>query len=264
MEPALSHSEHFAALTDPAPPGSPSPSSAGPAPSRRVRPRTRLPHHARLHPSQDPLVKATLSKLLRRLDIEAIEQILAAWVASRLAPAEAREIALDGKTLRGSADGPLPSLHLLAAYAPDVGAMLRQLRVAAKSNQHEEARKTLGVLPLSGCVMTAYAMFTHADFAAEVITGAGDSILPVKDNQPRLLSDIAYGITSLSHDKADAARLLGLVRRRWVVKNRLHHVRDVRLGKDTRRVRWGSVPTPQHLNAKPRKAIKLLQSKRKN
>ena len=135
--------------------------------------------------------KATLSNLLRRLDIEAVERALAAWIGSRLGPDQAREIALDGKTLRGSADGPLPGVHLLAAYAPDVGAVLQQLRVDRKTNEHKAALEMLGVLPLSGSVVTADAMFTHADFAEKVLQGGGDYLLPLKDNQPRLLADVA-------------------------------------------------------------------------
>jgi DDE_Tnp_1-associated/Transposase DDE domain len=134
--------------------------------------------------------KATLSNLLRRLDVEAMEGALAAWIASRLGPTQAQEIALDGKTLCGSADGPLPGVHLLAAYAPDVGAVLQELRVDRKTNEHKAALEMLGVLPLSGSVVTADAMFTHADFAAKILDGGGDYLLPVKDNQPRLLADV--------------------------------------------------------------------------
>jgi hypothetical protein len=135
--------------------------------------------------------KATLSNLLRRLDVAAFERTLSAWVADRLGPGDAREIAIDGKALRGSADGAVPGVHLLAAYAPDVGAVLAQLRVDGKTNEHKAALELLGVLPLSGAVVTADAMFTHADFAAEVLRGGGDYLLPVKDNQPRLRADIA-------------------------------------------------------------------------
>lgn len=140
---------------------------------------------------RDTPCKATLSNLLRRLDVGAFERALSAWIADRLGPGDAREIALDGKALRGSADGSLPGVHLLAAYAPDVGAVLAQFRVDCKTNEHKAALELLGVLPLEGAVVTADAMFTHADFAAGVLKGGGDYILPVKENQPRLRADIA-------------------------------------------------------------------------
>jgi hypothetical protein len=136
----------------------------------------------------DTPCKATLSNLLRRLDVAAFERALARWAA---AAAAAPEIAIDGKSLRGSAAGGVPGVHLLAAYAPRLGGVLAQLRVDAATNEHKAALELLGLLPLSGAVVTADAMFTHADFAAEVLGGGGDYLLPVKDNQPTLLADVA-------------------------------------------------------------------------
>ena len=54
--------------------------------------------------------------------------------------------------------------------------------------------------------------------------------------------ETVYGITSLSADRADAGRLLGLVRDHWKIANCLHYVRDVTLGEDACRVRRGSAP----------------------
>jgi hypothetical protein len=54
--------------------------------------------------------------------------------------------------------------------------------------------------------------------------------------------EIAYRITSLGPDRADAARLLALDRGHWGIENRLHHVRDVTLGEDACRVRTANAP----------------------
>jgi predicted transposase YbfD/YdcC len=66
--------------------------------------------------------------------------------------------------------------------------VLAQLRVEAGTNEHKAALELLGVLPLRGAVVTADAMFTHADFARAVLDGGGDYLLPLKDNQPTLLA----------------------------------------------------------------------------
>lgn len=135
------------------------------------------------------LCKATLSNLLRRLDVVAFERALADWIASGHS-ASGLEIAIDGKTFRGSADGPLPGVHLLSAFAPSIDAVLMQLRVDGKTNEHKTALEMLGLLPLRGAVVTADAMFTHADFSEAVLKAGGDYILPVKGNQARLLADV--------------------------------------------------------------------------
>ncbi len=133
--------------------------------------------------------KASLSNLLRRLDPHAFEAALATWIATRCPRGDAPEIAIDGKTLRGSAEGVIPGVHLLAAYASQVGAVLRQFRVDGKTNEHKAALEMLGILPLAGAIVTADAMFTHADVAQAILRGGGDYLLPLKDNQPTFLAD---------------------------------------------------------------------------
>ena len=54
--------------------------------------------------------------------------------------------------------------------------------------------------------------------------------------------EIAYGITSLSRQMADAHDLLELTRDHWGIENRLHWVRDVTFGEDACRIRKGSAP----------------------
>jgi hypothetical protein len=137
------------------------------------------------------LCKATYSRVFRRIDAAAFEAAVARWVRARLGPGDARHLALDGKCLRGSRGATTPGVHLVAAYAPDVEAVIGQLRVDAKTNEHKAALELLGVLPLAGKVVTADAMFTHRDVCAAIVEGGGDYILPAKENQPTLLADIA-------------------------------------------------------------------------
>ncbi|MFO0950665.1 MAG: ISAs1 family transposase [Isosphaeraceae bacterium] len=82
-----------------------------------------------------------------------------------------------------------PAAHLVAAYAVEA-AVLAQLRVDAKTNEHKAALELLGVL-LGGRVVTGDAMFTHRDVCAAVAEGGGDYLLTVKENQPTLLADIS-------------------------------------------------------------------------
>jgi hypothetical protein len=54
--------------------------------------------------------------------------------------------------------------------------------------------------------------------------------------------EVVHGITSLSPERADAKRLLGLNRGHWGIENRLHYVRDVTMGEDASRIRKGVAP----------------------
>ena len=133
--------------------------------------------------------KSALSKLFRRLDPARVEAAPARWVAAR--GVDDAVLCLDGKTPRGSAGGGLPGAHLLAAYAPRAAAVLGQLRVDAKTNEHKAALELLGVLPLRGKVVTADAMFTHRDICHAIGAGGGDYLLPLKANQATALADVA-------------------------------------------------------------------------
>jgi predicted transposase YbfD/YdcC len=137
------------------------------------------------------LCKATYSRVFRRIDVADFEARVGQWIRGRLGPGDAPHLSLDGKTARGSRDGGTPGVHLVSASAPDVKAVLAQLRVDAKTNEHKAALELLGVLPLKGKVVTGDAMFTHRDVCAAVLEGGGDYVLPVKDNQPTLAKDIA-------------------------------------------------------------------------
>jgi hypothetical protein len=53
-------------------------------------------------------------------------------------------------------------------------------------------------------------------------------------------TETVHGITSLPPNKADANRLLQLVRGHWSIENRLHWVRDVTFDEDRCRIRKGS------------------------
>ncbi len=57
-----------------------------------------------------------------------------------------------------------------------------------------------------------------------------------------LRTEVAYGVTSLAPERADAARLGVLVRGQWSIENRLHWVRDVVFAEDHSQVRTASGP----------------------
>jgi DDE_Tnp_1-associated/Transposase DDE domain len=136
------------------------------------------------------LCKATSSRVFRRIDVADFEARVGRWLRGQLGPGDVPHFAIDGKTARGSRDGETPGVHLVSAYAPHVKAVLAQLRVDAKTNEHKAALELLGVLKVRGKIVTGDALFTHRDFCAEVIARGGDYILPVKDNQPTLGKDI--------------------------------------------------------------------------
>jgi len=70
-------------------------------------------------------------------------------------------------------------------------------------------------------------------------------------------TEVVYGITSLSEEKAGPEKLLQLARGQWTIENSLHYVRDVTFDEDRSRIRRGNGP---HVMATIRNiAISLLR-----
>jgi ATP-dependent DNA helicase RecG len=85
-----------------------------------------LAHALGFRSSRTPCT-ATLSNVLRQLDVGTVEAALKRWIAARC-PDLGDQLCLDGKTLRVTRNGSIPGVHLLAAYAPHVAAVVAQIR----------------------------------------------------------------------------------------------------------------------------------------
>jgi predicted transposase YbfD/YdcC len=152
---------------------------------------SRLGIHRRRGPSQP-----TLHRILKGLDSARLEQCVSRWaeqvLAACRAPADALEaLAIDGKTLRGSAQQGAVESHLLSALSHRLGVVVAQLGVQDKSHELGHLQPLLEALVLDGRVVTADALHTHADVAQAILDRGGDYLLPVKENQPALRADIA-------------------------------------------------------------------------
>lgn len=127
-------------------------------------------------------------ELFQGLDIGALERVLGHWVRGEQS---AEHVAIDGKRLRGSAQGQSPGVHLLAAFSGKLQGVIGQLRVAPDANEITAALQLLKTLPLEGITITGDAIFTQREICRVIIEGGGDYFFTVKDNQPALKADIA-------------------------------------------------------------------------
>lgn len=149
--------------------------------------------------------KSTFSVLFRDLDVTAFEALLSRWVTSRVRPEETQMVCLDGKTARGSKDHEVPGQHLLAAYAPHAEAVLAQVPVDAKTNEHKAALGLLGIVPVRDRIVTGDAMFCQRDLCTKIVDDGGDYLLTVKANQPTLVIDIQAGLAFEDQARRTAA-----------------------------------------------------------
>lgn len=134
----------------------------------------------------------TFERVFDRLDPHAFQSCFREWMQALHQALGLSQIAIDGKTLRGSATSALNGLHLVSAWATANSLSLGQVAVAEKSNEIPAIPKLLELLDLNGALVTIDAMGCQKEIAAKIVDGGGDYVLTVKDNQPTLLADLRH------------------------------------------------------------------------
>lgn len=134
----------------------------------------------------------TFERVFARLDPEAFQGCFRQWMQALAERLGVKQIAIDGKALRGSgqASTHLGPLHLVSAWATENHLTLGQVAVAEKSNEITAIPKLLELLELKGALVTIDAIGCQKEIARRVVSGGGDYVLTVKDNQPHLFEDV--------------------------------------------------------------------------
>ena len=145
-----------------------------------------LPFEHAIAPAQ------TLRRTLARLDPQRLEEAFVMWTAS-LVRRISGVVAIDGKTLRGSKQdaGGAGALHLVSAWAHEVGLILAQRAVDGKSNEITAIPELLDMIEIEGAIVTIDAMGTQKDIAARIVARKADYVLALKGNQGTLQEDAA-------------------------------------------------------------------------
>jgi len=130
----------------------------------------------------------TFGRVFARLDPAELQRCFVAWVQAVLGELPPQVVAVDGKTLRRSADRSRgqAALHLVSAWATASGLVLGQEATDAKSNEITAVPRLLRLLALEGCVVTIDAMGCQRAIAAQVQEQGADYVLALKANQPTL------------------------------------------------------------------------------
>jgi len=134
----------------------------------------------------------TFERVFALLDPHEFERAFRCWVGA-VVPALGREqvIAIDGKTSRRTTSKAAAApLHLVSAFAADVGVVLGQTATAEKSNEITAIPELLRTLDVQDCIVTIDAMGTQTAIARQIREQGAHYVLCVKDNHPKLLDSI--------------------------------------------------------------------------
>lgn len=130
-----------------------------------------------------------LLSLLKMVKPESLNQCLSRWVRQILP--EEREgltLAVDGKTVRSTdrKKGYQQPLHIISAQLSELGMTLASKSVDGKSNEIPAVQELLQQMDIAGCLVVADALNCQRETAKVIVSGKGDYLLSVKENQPTL------------------------------------------------------------------------------
>jgi predicted transposase YbfD/YdcC len=138
----------------------------------------------------------TFNRVFMVIDHKLFERAFRAWAAelsSRIKadqslPIPKEHISIDGKCLRGSADGyrELGALCLVSAWSERNKLVLGQQKVSEKSNEITAIPELLTLLDIKSAIITIDAMGTQTKIAQQIIEKEADYILALKGNHPAL------------------------------------------------------------------------------
>jgi predicted transposase YbfD/YdcC len=103
-----------------------------------------------------------------------------------------RGLSVDGKAVRGAIQPDGRAVHLLAAMAHEVPAVLAQRDVAHKTNEITQVKPLLDPLELTGWAVTLDALHAQRETARYLVEdkGAAYVFTAIKDNQPTLFAQL--------------------------------------------------------------------------
>ena len=183
-------------------------------------------------PSQD-----TFLRVFRVLDPKQFEAVFRRWVGGIVGALDG-VMAVDGKTLRRSADGDAPPVHMVSAFSTELGLVLKshgrtvmQLSWVAASGKEIDPELWPGCKTV-GCVVSQRVV--------------GDKVAELEER---------YYISSR---KLTAEELAKTVRAHWAIENRLHWMLDVCFGEDDCMIRKDNAP--QNLSLLKKIVLNLIRA----
>lgn len=166
----------------------------------------------------------TLQRVFATLSLQVIIEVTQMWatileeadLSSRnLFSFSKRLITIDGKTIRGNGSSHQNTLHIVSAYATDLGISYGQVATDEKSNEITAIPDLQDMISVKGCMVSIDAMGTQKAIAEKIIKKKADYCLAVKENQKTLLEDIVpffemgqeyddhYQIVEKAHDQVE-------------------------------------------------------------
>ena len=175
----------------------------------------------------------TFRRVMSALDAKAVSACLTAWARQLHAGTDGGQIAIDGKTVRGSfssAENGEGRLHVVNAWATETKLVLGQFATDVKSNEITAIPELLKLLDLRKGVVSIDAMGCQKNIAKTICEKGAYYLFGLKGNQPTLHEEVCGAFDEQTcnklrenphdfHESADKGHGRMEVRRTWVIRD---------------------------------------------
>ena len=131
----------------------------------------------------------TLSDVIGRINRDAFAAAFGQWVRAGLPALAGHQVAIDGKSLRGSR-GEDGMVHVISAFATEARLVLAASAIPDKANEITAIPGLLAQLDLAGAIVSIDAMGCQKNVAKAIVEQKADYVLALKENHPDLHADV--------------------------------------------------------------------------
>ena len=132
----------------------------------------------------------TFGRLFARINPRIFAKTLQNWGMQLIGAEKITVISLDGKRIRGSRDENDWAIHLILAWATEIGMVINSREVTMGRDEVHSMKLILEQLILDGVLVCIDAIATRPVVAQLITDARGDYLLPVKENNKDFLSDV--------------------------------------------------------------------------
>jgi len=154
----------------------------------------------------------TFARVFNSLNNKQFKLCLESWISDLSLDLKKKQIAIDGKTIKGSkfASNGTGAIHIVSAFVHEYGLVLSQEKVAEKSNEITAIPELLTNLAIEGSIISIDAMGTQKEIVKQIVNKKADYVLSLKKNHKNLYDDVALFLDDNDtiydeHEDTDAA-----------------------------------------------------------
>lgn len=159
---------------------------------------------------------STIRRVFDFIEPKQFEICFAEWMKELTKIKKGTIVAIDGKTMRGTADAcsGKKAIHIVNAWCSENKMILGQVKTDDKSNEITAVPELLDMLFIKGCIVTVDAMNTQKDIVKKIVKEKkADYVVALKENHPIMYNEVKEyfeweGKNNFNNDKIEKHRTI--------------------------------------------------------